>query len=62
MALEFPHSGEKLGGWPMWVQSVEYPSCPECGAEMTLLFQIDSERNLPYMFGDVGCGHITLMR
>jgi hypothetical protein len=26
---------------------------------MHLLFQIDSEDNLPYMFGDAGCGHIT---
>jgi hypothetical protein len=23
------------------------------------VFQIDSEDNLPYMFGDVGCAHIT---
>lgn len=24
-----------------------------------MLFQIDSEDNIPYMFGDTGCGHIT---
>lgn len=51
--------GDKLGGWPHWVQGVEYPSCPRCGAVMQMLFQIDSENNLPYMFGDVGIGHIT---
>jgi hypothetical protein len=55
----YPVAGEKLGGWPAWVQHVEYPSCPECGSPMSLVFQIDSEDNLPYMFGDVGCGHIT---
>ena len=56
---EYPQSGEKLLGWPYWVQGVEYPSCPTCGQQMRLLFQIDSESNLPYMFGDVGVGHIT---
>jgi uncharacterized protein YwqG len=56
---DYPRSGEKLLGWPAWVQSVEYPSCSECEGRMELLFQIDSEQNLPYMFGDVGTGHIT---
>lgn len=59
MTEEFPHIGDKLGGYPAWVQGVEYPDCPLCGETMQLLFQIDSEDNLPYMFGDVGCGHIT---
>src|SRR5262249_366298 len=22
--------GDKLGGWPLWVQGVEYPHCPDC--------------------------------
>lgn len=51
--------GDKLGGWPRWVQGVEYPTCPECGTEMSLVMQIDSEDNVPYMFGDCGIGHIT---
>ncbi len=51
--------GDKLGGWPSWVQGVEYPDCPRCGRRMVLVFQLDSEDNLPYMFGDSGCGHIT---
>ena len=51
--------GDKLAGWPAWVQNVEYPKCPECGEKMQLVFQIDSEDNIPYMFGDSGCGHIT---
>lgn len=59
---EFPRGGDKLGGWPHWVQGVEYPDCPTCGERMRLVFQIDSEDNLPYMFGDVGCGHITQCR
>ena len=51
--------GDKLGGWPRWVQGVEYPTCPQCGSEMALVMQIDSEDNVPYMFGDCGIGHIT---
>ena len=56
------HSGDKLGGWPAWVQGPEYPSCTECNEPMSLLFQIDSNDNLDYMFGDVGCAHITQCR
>jgi uncharacterized protein YwqG len=52
-------SGDKLGGWPNWVQGVEYPNCPRCSKRMHYLFQIDSEDNVPFMFGDVGTGHIT---
>jgi uncharacterized protein YwqG len=54
-----PRAGDKLGGWPLWVQSVEYPSCPECGSRMELVLQVDSEDNVPYMWGDCGVGHIT---
>lgn len=57
--LEYPLPKDKLLGWPSWVQGVEYPDCPECGKSMKLIFQIDSNDNLPYMFGDVGCSHIT---
>jgi hypothetical protein len=55
----FPRAGERLLGWPHWIQGVEYPKCRSCGRQMSLLFQLDSERNLPYMFGDAGVGHVT---
>jgi uncharacterized protein YwqG len=51
--------GDKLAGWPYWVQGVEYPSCPMCNRQMQLVFQLDSNDNLDFMFGDAGCGHIT---
>jgi hypothetical protein len=54
-----PRPGDKLGGWPRWIQFPERPSCALCGAAMDCLFQVDSEDNVPYMFGDMGCGHIT---
>jgi hypothetical protein len=50
---------DKLGGWPRWVQSVEYPHCPECGAEMRYLLQLDWHDNLPVDLGDLGTGHLT---
>ncbi len=52
-------SGDKLAGWPVWVQGMEHPSCPRCGRRMWLVFQLDSEDHLPFMFGDMGTGHLT---
>ncbi|HEY9671706.1 MAG TPA: DUF1963 domain-containing protein [Waterburya sp.] len=56
---QYPRPGDKLSGWPYWVQGMEYPNCPLCHQRMRLVFQLDSNNNLPFMFGDVGCGHIT---
>lgn len=57
-AAPMPNQGDKLGGWPYWVQSPEYGTCRECGKRMQLVLQIDSEDNVPYMFGDAGIGHV----
>lgn len=57
--IGIPKAGDKLYGWPHWIQSVEYPYDRKTGTRMELLFQIDSNVNLPYMFGDVGIGHLT---
>lgn len=51
--------GDKLAGWPQWIQAAEYPACPRCQQQMDPVFQLDSEDHLPFMFGDVGTGHIT---
>jgi uncharacterized protein YwqG len=50
--------GDKLGGWPGWIQWPEYPNCRVCEQRMDYVFQIDSQDNLPWMWGDSGCGHI----
>ncbi len=55
---DFPVEGDKLGGWPAWVQGSEFTDCSKCGKEMDFVFQIDSKDNLPYMFGDLGTGHL----
>ncbi len=54
------YGGDKLGGWPMWVQDIEYPTCKECNRDMnTMVFQHDGQE-LDMMFGDCGVGHITM--
>lgn len=54
-----PVNGDKLGGWPQWIQTPEYPACPECKRRMDVVFQVDSEDHVPHMFGDMGTAHIT---
>jgi uncharacterized protein YwqG len=56
---DYPKTGDKLLGWPAWIQGIEYPECPDCGDRMKLIFQLDSEDNLDYMFGDAGIAHVT---
>lgn len=33
--------GDKLGGWPAWVQGDETPACPHCAQRMAPLVQLD---------------------
>jgi hypothetical protein len=54
----YPRAGAKLGGWPAWVQGIEYPTCRTCSQPMSYVLQIDSDDHIPYMFGDAGCGHV----
>jgi uncharacterized protein DUF1963 len=58
-AIGLAACGDKLGGWPAWVQGAEYPSCPRCSQTMRHVFQVESEQGVAYMFGDAGCGHVT---
>ncbi|WP_436777013.1 ankyrin repeat domain-containing protein [Yinghuangia sp. YIM S09857] len=52
--------GDKLGGWPNWVQDAEYPHCPLGDQRMTRpVFQIDSRRGVPHTWGDHGAGYIV---
>lgn len=49
---------DKLFGWPYSVLSEEYHD-RKTGRQMEFLFQLGSEDNLPYMFGDMGIAHLT---
>ena len=53
-----PELGDKLGGWPHWMQLAEYYACPRCRKQMQVVFQLDSQGNLPVLFGDSGCSYI----
>jgi len=54
-----PRPGDKLGGWPAWVQGPEYPRCPRCQARMLYLLQLESNGLSRHQFGDLGAGHLT---
>jgi hypothetical protein len=57
-------TGDKLGGWPAWIQGPECMLCRTCGQEMQHVFQFEPHVHLKYSFGqeffdrpvDVGCG------
>jgi Domain of unknown function (DUF1963) len=53
-----PRPGDKLGGWPSWVQGPEYPACPQCKARMVYLLQLESNGLCRHQFGDLGAGHL----
>lgn len=55
---DLPRGGDKLLGWPAWVQGVDYASCPRCGTRMEQLVQLTSEGNLPWRIGDMGTCHV----
>ena len=60
LSRQFPtRDGDKLGGWPDWVQGVEYPECSVCGERLRLVFQFESHENLPYAWGDNGVAHLS---
>lgn len=49
-----PNMESLLGGYPGWIQSAEWPDCPNCGQRMHLLWQLDSEQLADLMWGDTG--------
>lgn len=51
-------TGDKLLGWPNWIQGADYPKCPICNRMMSFIFQIASEENLNFMFGSSGTAYI----
>lgn len=54
-----PRPGDKLGGWPSWVQGPEYPACPKCKTRMLYLLQLESNGLCRHQFGDLGAGHVS---
>jgi hypothetical protein len=58
-AFALNRQGDKLGGWPNWVQDAAYPRCPEGDHHIDrIILQIDSHRGVPHMWGDNGVAFI----
>lgn len=53
-----PRAGDKVGGWPAWVQGPEYPACPLCKTQMVYLLQLESNGLCHHQFGDLGAGYL----
>ena len=51
-------AGDKLGGWPDWLQDPIAPTCPECGKAQILLVQIEGGRHVGIDLGDAGVGYV----
>lgn len=51
----------RVGGAPSWVQSADYPECPDCGQHMGLAMQLDSglpqEDGGEWLWGSGGCNY-----
>ncbi len=55
-----PQGGDKLGGYPAWQQSVEYPTCAECKKPMDrALFQLGSNGAAAWQWGDMGTAYLV---
>jgi hypothetical protein len=51
--------GDKLAGWPQWIQDVEYPSCKKCDAEMNrFVYQIASDATTNASFCGDGVAYV----
>lgn len=47
--------GDKLGGYPSWIQSPQPAECPTCSAPMQFIFQLSARL---VDFGDSGLGYL----
>lgn len=51
----------RVGGAPAWVQSADYPACPDCDRDMDMAMQLDSglpqEDGGEWLWGSGGCNY-----
>lgn len=51
----------RIGGHPTWIQSAQYPRCPQCAQKMPFLMQLDSDLPLAdggeWLWGSGGIGY-----
>lgn len=48
------HGGDKLLGWPVWLQGYDPVPCPACQVPMRQVLQLASRGHLEHDFGDCG--------
>jgi hypothetical protein len=53
-------AGDKLLGWPAWLQSPEWPTCPDCSKRMDQVIQLESNKGLAFQWGDLGRAYLFL--
>lgn len=59
LSVDLNQGGDKLGGWPTWIQGPQYPKCRSCGAAMKqMVLQLDSHCTLPFAWGDGGVAYV----
>ena len=51
--------GDKLGGWPSWIQFEAAPQCPRCARRMRLVFQLGTASHLRLNYGGAAIGYLT---
>ena len=51
-------AGDRLLGWPDWVQNTSYPKCQVCGSKLNYILTLNSDDSVPFMFGDGGVGNV----
>ena len=56
-----PKATDKLGGYPFWINNVDYKKCYICNNNMSLIYQTNAKYN-NFMFGDCGIGHLFLCK
>ncbi len=56
--ISMSDGGDKLAGWPCWIQEPAYPYCPRCGELMQFVFQLTTDGHVPFMFGDQGIAYL----
>ena len=53
-----PFGGDKLFGWPLWADQMNYPFDRQTRSRMEQLFQFASRDHLPWSFGEIGVCHL----
>ncbi|GKT35320.1 Protein of unknown function DUF1963 like protein [Aduncisulcus paluster] len=60
LEAKFEYVGDGICGYADWIQGVDFRECPVCGAASELVYHMESNDCLDYMFGDLGACQIVV--